>query len=196
MTMKHVSIFLIIMLAIMPTVFIHAQSDSTKNHVMLVPQYLILNGVRIDYERKLTKTQWLQVCPMIYLGQKTKKSDNYDYDNLVGIGGAVYHKLYSNSTGNGTGAYLSYGLMANYFLIEYPSTTKVNKTDFAKVGGDVIIGYDYAVSRLLIGAWMGLGYRYTFTENKHIIKNFSDFAIDYAYSGNILNMGVKIGILF
>jgi hypothetical protein len=208
---KKYFLFSIILITILTANKAEAQSDSIKNHLMFVPHYLGFNGIRIDYERKISSNHWIQLSPELYFKEKSADSD-YEEDSpffetsstlrkLVGVGVNAYHKIYLGISYRKPGAYISYGASAGYFEIEYANdygsgTTSFNA--FPKIGGDVIIGYDIGFNKnlIMIGFYTGLGFRYSFTDDDQIKKNFTRNMYDYAYSGNIFLIGIRIGTKF
>lgn len=178
---------------------ISGQETQYKNHLFFVPQYLFQKGLRLDYETRLSPKNWLQICPIFYAGEESK-NDFYEFDQIVGAGLSLYHKYYP--TGSDIGSYLSYGGTAGIFEMEY--TQKINdinesfKTSFQRVGGEVIVGYDFSMfnSRILGGFYAGVGYKFTFTNNSYIKKKFTDFYTDYAYSGVLMLAGFRLGFTF
>lgn len=193
---------------------VNAQYDSTRNHLMIVPHYLVFDGMRIDYELKIKNNHWIQLCPQFYFKENNSSSDdnispisitnnntNTSLRRLFGVGLDAYHKIYLGISYRQPGAFISYGASANYFEIEYADEGNVSQTStssFSKIGGDVIIGYDLGFKKNLIifGIYTGLGYRYSFTNNSQIKKNFTRSMYDYAYSGNIFLIGFRFGTKF
>ncbi|NJK98636.1 MAG: hypothetical protein HC905_30285 [Bacteroidales bacterium] len=72
------------------------------------------------------------------------------------------------------------------------------ETTINKFGGDIIIGYQtFAFDRLVVDIYAGLGGRYSEYKFKGQTKlKFNDFLYDYGFTGNILLVGVRLGLGF
>ena len=201
--MKKIStVFIILIIAIIPAI---SQTDSSRNKVMsFVPQYLINNGIRVDYELRIHKNNWLQLCPQFYLTEKgsnsTSNSDNYN--EVAGVGIFAYHKVYLNKRKLPFGAYFSYGATYNYFTIKFDETnnnvTTSENTQINKFGGDFLIGYQTIVSeRIVLDVYTGIGGRYSNYKYSGTTRpKYNDTYWDYGYTGNLMHLGFRIGIYF
>ena len=206
--MKKITI-LILFILFVSNISLLAQSDSTKFKGMVysfVPQYLINSGIRIDIEKQISGKHWIQICPQFYLGEN--RNDNEfrdgfkDYNNLLGGGLHLYHKIFVNwDESQKGGLYFSYGLTYDYFEIEYDAYYLGNPIDakatINKMGGDLILGYQFLIKKKLsIDLYTGVGSRYSILDTNGDNENiFNDSYFDYNYSGNILLVGFRIGIV-
>ena len=189
-------LFILAVLLFLSNRNISAQGDSLKNRVSFEPFYLTMNGIRINYERHLKKGHWLEIGPQFYASENESKTSKYN--SLKGLGTSVYYKSFLDKKKRGHGTYIAFGgMMCNYW-IEYPHDKLISKTNFPKFGGDVIVGYNFATISDMITAeiYAGLGYRYANTKNPYILSNFTDFYTSYAWTGNIMVLGAKIGFSF
>ncbi len=171
--------------------------------ITLVPQYLFINGIRIDFERRIKNRHWLQVCPQIYLRENSLGIFSASYDKLVGAGVLLYHKIYLNQEiDKQHGLYFSYGGGYNYYSLTYsygsPKTT--GKTEINAISGHMIVGLQMVIhERILLDIFTGLSHTYSFKDlDKNNTKSykFNSSSVDYGYSGSSLLLGVKLGFLF
>ena len=185
-----------------------AQTDSLafkKTIYSFMPQYLINRGIRIDIEKQISGKHWIQICPQFYLSEKDNE-DNFIYDensfnSLIGGGLNVYHKIFAHSDFTKHGLYFSYGVTYNYFEIEYfddylGSTINAEAT-IHKVGFDINLGYQFMIKQIVsIDLFTGVGTRYSFMEtNSDNKEKFNATYFGYNYTGNLLLLGVRIGVI-
>jgi len=197
----------ILMLAFME---LYGQQDevATKHEpsklVAFVPQYLIQNGIRIDYDLKIKDNHWLQLAPQFYLREKGESSPDQsseDFTQLYGGGIYLHHRRYISPAPTKSGSYLSYGLGYNYFYLSYDEKHFSNYTDrytrINKLGGEVTIGLISNIQDILIlDFYAGLGIRYSFIDSDaDNPKRFDDFYTGFGYTGNLILLGLRIGIL-
>lgn len=200
--MKNVKAFVILMLLIIPA--LKAQTDSSRFKVMsFVPQYLINNGIRIDYEVRIKNNSWIQFCPQFYLTEKGSRYNNGDnYNEVAGVGMFAYHKIYLNKSNSPFGAYFSYGVTYNFFSIDFDeitnSITTSENAEINKIGADLLIGFQTTVSqRIVLDIYTGLGGRYSeYKYSGNTKPKYNDTYWDYGYTGNLMHLGFRIGISF
>ncbi len=114
--------------------------DTTMNFIISgVPQYMIISGMRFDFEKRIGNTDhWIGIGPQLYLREKNPDyndyyydsyydysyyyDDNHLYDMMAGYGIDVYHKIFmgflEEKTGY-SGTYLAYGLTFHNFFFNY-----------------------------------------------------------------------------
>ncbi|NJK98635.1 MAG: hypothetical protein HC905_30280 [Bacteroidales bacterium] len=96
-------LILFYILFLLPT---RAQNDSTKNEVVAFhPFHLVNNGIRVDYDRHLGKNHWIQIGPQFYAADKSDEESLRDFNELIGAGISVNHRMYvgeQNLTGEHT----------------------------------------------------------------------------------------------
>jgi len=73
--------------------------DQPQNVIAFVPQYAILKGIRIDYEKRLKNSDhWIVMAPQIFLDATNNNFFYYDdgdydsYESMVGFGLNLYYK--------------------------------------------------------------------------------------------------------
>lgn len=187
----------------------YGQEVSANKIYSFLPQYMFHRGIRIDIERKLKENRWIQICPQIYFANGEYENSGDTYNELFGAGLAVYSKRYINNnilTGENDkidelGIYISYGLSYNYFYLNYlenysyGSSTPYS-TCIHKIGGDVLIGYQVLYWDILsVDIYTGLGIRYSITKTEGMEDAlFNNFYNGFGYTGNLMHLGLRIGI--
>jgi hypothetical protein len=180
-------------------------NDSLPTRITFQPFYFAIHALRLSYDRKIKEGKWIEISPLFFLSEKSGQYD--DYSKLSGLGGMVYYKHFVSRTQRNSGVYVGMGAMFNYLWFEYPLYTssfsssgdqEYLKTSFAKLGGDLIFGYDFmfASGKLTGGVYGGFGFRYANTDNQIMKHRFNEAYWDYAFSGNILLVGLKVGAAF
>jgi len=197
---------LLIILSVIITGSLYAQEVSNYSRLIsFSPQYLINNGIRLDYERKISSNKWLVVAPQLYLAEKKSRSaeDNVgrdDFNLMAGAGLSLALKNYALKDDN-FGAYIGYGLYYNYFYTEYFEDTDNEeeiKANIHKTGFDIILGYQLVVYNIAtLDIYTGFGARKSFIDNgEYSNDKFNGFPVGFNMTGNILLLGIKIGILY
>lgn len=187
--------------------FIKAFPQEEKTHENIysfVPQYLINRGIRVDIEKQLTQRHFLQICPQFYLSEKEEdnfvNSDN-QFSYLIGGGLNIYDKIFVAESYKDYGLYFSYGLSYNYFYIEYLDDSGESElsaeANISKLGGDLILGYQFFIRDLVsIDIYTGLGTRISFMDaDGSDTDRFNTGYFGYNYTGNILLLGLRIGVI-
>jgi hypothetical protein len=174
-----------------------------KSVINILPAYLSVNGMRLDYDIALTRNHWIQAGPVLFLAEN--KTGRYlagdKYLQHFGAGLHLYHRYYPGQGFQNTPVYISYGGMWHYNHLEYNKESSGIESDrysaIQKVGADVIIGFCWvAADRLLIDFYTGMGVRYsTLTTDAPEPSRFNDGYFAPGYSGNVLLLGVRIGFL-
>lgn len=187
--------------------------EGFKNTISIVPQYVAISGIRIDYERKLNSgNTWLVIAPQLYV-------DNNGYDNfdqLTGFGMNAYYKMYlfhskkKNTNGlSRTTLYFSAGPTYQHLNLvateEVPYETVelgITYTRFAsaevttrvnKIGGNADFGMQFAFGRFLLDFYAGIGIRYAIDENGNMMEYHNYGWLDFGYSGILLDGGIRLG---
>lgn len=182
-----------------------SQSEiSNKTIYSFVPQYLINRGIRVDIEKKIAERHYLQICPQFYLSEKEDKEflvDKNQFNYLLGGGLNIYHKIFTVEDIKENGLYLSYGLSYNYFNIEYLDNSGEYEfsaeADIHKTGADLILGYQVLINNIVsLDFYTGLGTRLSYMNTSGNDKDrFNTGYYGYNYTGNILILGFRIGVV-
>jgi hypothetical protein len=183
-----------------------------KSIVSFVPQYLINNGIRIDYDTRIKDHHWLQLSPQIYISENSTYNydefgdsgygyeDEYDFNQLLGAGLHIYHRYYPSISFEGHTAYIKYGLTWQYFNIKYDEKLFNNYveryTNIQKTGADINFGVVTFINEFIgIDLYAGLGFRYSHrTSDADNPRKFNDFFTNYGYTGNIINLGLRFSL--
>jgi hypothetical protein len=184
---------------------IHIKAQDTlvfKNVLSFHPFHLINNGIRIDYDRHLGKSHWLQIGPQFYAAERNEDSNGEEYSELVGAGVSVFHRIYLGEEKPSLGAYFSYGFTYNHYNLKYeedtPTDNVLDETTIDKYGADIIIGYQTrAFDKLIFDVYAGLGGRYSdrsFKGESH--RKFNETLLDYGFTGNVMVFGFRLGFNF
>jgi hypothetical protein len=169
-----------------------------------VPQYLINRGIRVDIEKQLKPRQLLQICPQFYLSEKDEDNslqDKNQFSYLIGVGLNVYHKIFAFEEYKKYGLYLSYGISYNYFNIEYIDHSGdfdvSAKGNIHKAGGDLVLGYQFFVHEIVsVDVFTGLGTRVSYMDAGGAdTDRFNTGYYGYNYTGNIMLLGLRIGVI-
>jgi hypothetical protein len=172
--------------------------------IAFVPQYLINNGIRIDYDIRIKNNHWLQLAPQFYLREKGESSPDQsteDFTQLYGGGLYLHHRRYISPAPGENGSYLSYGVGYNYFYLSYDEKHFSNYTQrysrINKFGGEVTIGMVATIQEVFVlDFYAGLGVRYSMiNSDADNPKHFDDFYPDFGYTGNVILLGLRIGLL-
>ncbi|MDF1549917.1 MAG: hypothetical protein P1P88_18975 [Bacteroidales bacterium] len=140
--LKYVKLLVFILLA---TNFLKSQEnqellESTKtvsNHhsnksiiLFVVPQYLMLNGIRIDVDfRQKDANKWWMLSPYYYYSNRNSINilrnsrgesayPEFEYDKLIGVGLGVGRKHFLLKESISTGFYFKYGASYRHFDIQ------------------------------------------------------------------------------
>lgn len=177
---------------------ISAQEESfvpKKTIISFVPQYLIIDGIRIDVERQIKGKHYLQVCPQLYLNKEPKYYANYE--KMIGGGLFIYHKYFPNENRLKNGIYMAYGLTYNYFQFDVlDDNDEITMLKVNKVGADLVVGYQYLLNNVIsFDFYTGIGNRNSIFEGTRTDILY-DATFGYGYTGNLFLFGFRIGFLF
>lgn len=200
--------------------------DGSGNfYLSIVPQFLIINGLRVDLERRFPGTQHaIVVSPRIFVGSISgesvwSSSSNFTEFDQSGFGVEVAHKIYIDKDYSRVANwYMSYSLFYHNQVMSYQGPglesttfngvqafTVVNNLDqeltINQYGGFFNLGSLFYVDRkIYIDAFIGIGIKRSQTRdssyNDQEKDTFEDGFLNYGFSGTLPNLGMKIGILF
>jgi len=177
----------------------------------IVPQYAISNGTRIDLDFRLNrKGHWLVLAPQFYLN--VGNSDMWDFEEMVGAGIEVQHKLFFIDKPEPKGAYLAYGPVFQYFSVKEQGLAAYNfeeggveyigldeeliQTRITKFGGNLMVGMQTVISNFLyLDAYIGTGIRLSFDNRTSGLHGYyNDWWGDFGYSGTMIVAGIRFGV--
>ncbi|SHE74220.1 hypothetical protein SAMN05444274_102256 [Mariniphaga anaerophila] len=181
--------------------------------VGVVPQYAILNGMRIDFDYKLNdKNQWLVVAPQVYLS--SDPNFTWDYNSMTGFGIELQHKVFLNKEFKTVNPYFAYGPTFNYFSVQDDGLTARSynedggnyiglvedemTTRIFKFGGNIILGLHYFLfDNLYMDAYVGTGIRFSYdNQTSGLHGYYNDWWADLGYSGTLMVGGIRFGVMF
>lgn len=186
-------------------------------NIAFVPHYLIFNGIRFDFEKKLTDKKSLIIAPQIYFRDRRvedeyKTDDENYFKTLYGAGVDIYQKHFFKSQ-SFSYCYFAYGASYNYFYIIHHDKTLVKfiedniekwhyemieiEEQIHRMGVNFIFGIDSDINDVLyfdIYAGLGLKYSYPVTNNDVVSDKFDNFMTNYCFSGTVFTSGLKIGM--
>ncbi len=194
-----------------------AQEDqntrSVNNGIGVVPQYSIMNGMRVDIDLKLPKPgQWLIIGPQFYIN--TGNSNLWNYEELNGFGIDLNHRIFMKPGPLPKGAYLAYGPVFQYFSVKDNGLTSYVFEEFGteyvglrddlihtriyKFGGNLMLGYQALISEVFyIDTYIGTGIRFSYDNRiKGLHGYYNDGWLDLGYSGTLIVGGIRFGVVF
>lgn len=171
--------------------------------ISFVPQYFLINGLRLDYDLPVNANHWIQMAPVFFY--KNTPSDGAlattRNNSQRGAGLHVYHRYYPADGFGATKVYLAYGPMYHYNHLQYeersPAARPERYTAIHKAGLDVILGFNTVWSEnMTVDFYFGMGMRHSFiSSDADHPKKFNDSYIDFGYSGNVLLIGFRVGFV-
>ena len=206
---------------------IRAEQPEKKEYNFLVfgvPQYIITNGLRIDFDiHKKNTPRWLILSPYYYydhlsvdplsLGGSTDYYDPYSYDQMRGVGMGIAQKIFLSKEPVSEGFYLIYGATYKYFDIDGNNFIWVEYTggdglDYQHMqdikynmfihamGASASLGYQYQViPSLYMDFFVGFGVKYAFHQSpEHVTVKYNRGINDFGYIGTLMAGGIRIGI--
>jgi hypothetical protein len=203
--------------------FHHAQAQiSVKNQeqstrIMLVPQYLINNGFRIEIDRSLKeKNRWITYAPTIYY--RDKKSNTWfnesNVHGVAGVGMDVFYRWYPSRNSKSGRAFLSagggYSFISRKFkgnrweeYLENNLTYYRYDTDYWNASYHIInlratAGFHIIKAQYFsMDYYLGFGIKYSLVdkpENYVYYNNADDSIFDPDYRGFLIVTGLRLGI--
>lgn len=196
-----------------------------QNALSFVPQYAILNGLRVDYERRIKNgNHWIVMAPTFFLDASNNNyyyDDDYSsYETMVGVGINLYYKsiVYKSNRINVKSGlprhslYFSAGPNYQYFSLTnteeiavpfvdngityYEFDLQDIKKTINRFGAIANVGWQLAFGRFMLDLYLGVAVKYSTGEGGGIIKtNYAEWT-DLDYSGILLDGGVRVGMFF
>jgi hypothetical protein len=204
------------------TLFSNAQkNDSLGLSFNIIPQYLIISGIRGDLEYKLTNKINVFVGMQYYSGTiNTAGSETKDLNATIDQSKRANDKLKGNGWNTGIKYYYSKDNNYNYYIGADLTYNKFNiiikdydyfpfvddgltfyeyrlgdiETDSKQFGYNVNVGATSSFKRFVINGWIGVGYTETqLSKNFNKYRKFNSYYGQYAYQGFAPYLGFKIG---
>jgi hypothetical protein len=199
------------------------EGESRSLMVSTVPQYLLIQGLRMDIDKKLPLDRsWLVIAPQIYLGYTNRdgEASNFggknwytgsEYDQVIGAGLDVYHKIFLEDNERPVGVYYAYGLSFRTFKMNFKSEIDSTAPDLTihrvvkdanqqifSGGFGMIMGYQEQIKDyFLTDFYMGIGARYSNDDKGDYAytRRYDRRMWDYAWTGTQLVIGLRFGVL-
>jgi hypothetical protein len=163
-----------------------------KSTVMLSPQYLSINQLRIEFDQKITEGHWITLAPHYVQDMQQYKEQN-------GFGLVATYKYFLRKTPLyfGVGGQFTQNTYENY-AFDNTSKTKLwmYQSKALQYGPNILSGSYFRVyPYLFIDLYYGLGYRFTKLSSSDGLDHFDRSFLGYDYSGVALLFGVRIGVM-
>lgn len=204
-----------VLVLLFATSTLSAQEKPLSRAIMMLPQYVLNNSLRFEFDFKLDSTNtWLIIAPQFY--QKHKDTDDAlnhrEYDQMIGAGVDILMRNYLLRNKSGKSFYYSYGLGYRYLSIQTDSylwqPTLENGLTYYERGNSnytlaihglsarCTVGFQFSIVEKLMGdGFIGLGMKYAIYDRPEgsFIK-FNQNASDYGYIGTYFVGGFRLGI--
>ena len=186
--------------------------------ISMVPQYMVINGFRIDIEKKSAENcNGFLLGSYLFLNEREKIfPDGNKINTTVGFGFEAIHKRYLSDkkyTQYRWMPYIAYGISYQHFKIkfweyawvtfikddleylEYKLAEQEKKID--RAGVSLLFGNQFIYKNVfLIDVYLGGGIKYSIINST--LEEFTDqdiYIYDYDYTGIVPVIVVRIGIL-
>ncbi len=216
--------FIIICISVFSVIKAQVQTEPAQNkfQMALVPQYLINNGMRIDFEYIFNNPKHvLLISPQFYYDKNAINYDQYqanyyedEYEQLNGYGAGLHHKIALSAVKKWV-YYFTYGVEYAHLKINNKRWEWVNltedgleylkyelidieqNTDRFRFDLYMSIQYNYA-ENMFLDFYVGMGAVYSLNKmNPGFVKPlFEDKMYDYAFNGMYLPIGFRFGFRF
>lgn len=215
--MKKFTLFLVQLLLIS---FVASSQESNgpvrKHAIGITPQTAIINGFRPEFDFALGKHpgQWLIFSPMVFLSPD--QPSLYNYKSMWGFGMEFQHRYYLRQQAvKPEGFYMGYGPTFHYFSISderlHAEQVTLNGIEYTEVRyGEVTTGiykfgltatggYQFLLNEAIyMDIYAGAGIRLSFDDSGMggFHKYYNDWYGDYGYSGTLITLGLRFGLLY
>ena len=192
---------------------INSQNNEPKILVMGVPQYLFMNGIRIDVDYCYKNKSWIVFSPQYYNYNSSLGNDAFglsdEYETLSGAGLYISLKRMMSKYSS-KGLYIAGGAGYNYFDVftknkrvweefepgRYAPVYKDYTVSINKIGINALLGTQFSIFNVVyFDLYIGFGMRYAFRkipENSFTFFNTSNS--DYGYRGTLFVSGFRVGL--
>lgn len=175
-----------------------------------VPQYAIVSGMRLDFDFKVARNQYLTLAPQLYYNK------NYtmwypDETDMKGVGANLNYRYLFTRKESPDGPYLGFGLVYKYFDVSYfgdvwydyiENGNVVQRQEFDEInrefnqgGYDLLIGYEGTYERFFFDVYVGWGFRLSDFDDSDTEDDFwGETIFDPGYSGFLPTIGFRAGL--
>jgi hypothetical protein len=178
-----------------------AEEPGFRNMISFQPLYMIVNGLRIDYDRAINKNHWIQAAPVFFLNENQRNTFGNNYKSQQGVGLHLYHRYYPGEGFGRSPFYISYGGMWHFNRMLYNESINNQLSErytmLNRRGLDVIIGVQStATHRFVIDIYTGMGIRMvSMKTDAQDPRHFDNAYIMPGYAGTIILGGIRIGFV-
>jgi hypothetical protein len=198
-----------------------SQTDTSHKFIITgMPQYLIMNGLRFDFDFRISdvKDRWLIAGTHFYFKERSPLDNSqfsYSDNNMTRLlGGALDLQLrnYIDAGKDPEGPYISFGGGLAFFDITY---YKYHWFEYSENGmqfydyrlGDfrrnisqfkvcAQIGYQVVTNDIVMDFFTGFGLKYSsFDKQRGDPRNLTYYYWSYGYSGTYMTLGLRLGML-
>lgn len=184
-----------------------------KQKVMLVPQFLVTNGIRVDYEKCYQPKKWIVISPYIYYKANDYTTSGTPQTSIAGGGLELGQKIIlGKSKNHNLQYYYGYSGLYQHFKVykEGDVWKNINEDgnelmqlsfdryslDIDKMGLNLFIGTQVdKADHLYLDIFMGVGLRYSIRNEPYGVNlTNEDLDFEYYYTGTIFLIGFKVGL--
>ena len=215
-------IIALFMCCLFPSILLQAQTKKAlpRHAISVEPLYLLNGGLRLNLEKKLSPTDWIELNLTGYWLPHRDLDPNYYGDQHTGgywISNADFHRI-SKLSGFGIGATYKYYLFSFFMINPSLSFTRYNVEssvyDFVPYKEDGLNFYEYiwtykqrpfhrltsqftislrtpSKNPFFLEHYVGFGYAYSFYDKSTL--NYNQTMFGYGYRGYIITLGLKLG---
>jgi len=164
-----------------------------KTLVMFTPQYLMINQLRIEIDRRLADRHWIVFAPH-YI------QNFQQYQRHSGLGLSVMYRFFLENSSSyiGFGPQITQHTFNNYAKDNFTqSDLWLYRTNIAQYGFNAIVGSYFRLHPHLFGdIYGGLGYRFSKSVSTDgLDHSFSNGYFSHAHTGLMVMLGIRIGIM-
>jgi len=164
-----------------------------KTLIMLTPQYLGINQLRIEVDRKMAPQHWMTFAP--HYVQNLQPYQTHSGFGLV----ATYKFLFAGSFYVGGGAQFTHHMLNNYTKDDLYTDADLwlYKTNVTQYGMNAVLGrYIKLYSYLFGDIYGGIGYRFSGARSSDELEHPSGVGfLGYDYVGLTCVVGIRLGIM-
>ncbi len=224
--MKKIFIISLILILSLSSIINAGQPEKKEYNFLVfgVPQYILSNGLRIDFDIHNKNTpNWLILSPFYYfnhssvdplnIGGSSTYYDPYSFDQMLGVGLGISRKIFLSKEPVSEGYYLNYGATYKYFKVDGNNFTWVEYTgddglpyqhmqDIAytlnihSIAASANLGYQcQVIPSLYIDFYIGFGVKYAFHYSpENVTVKYNRGVDDLGFIGTHMTGGIRFGI--
>ncbi len=164
-----------------------------KSLVMLTPQYIFVKQLRLEYDRKIIGRHWVTLAP-----HYVQDIEPYEKHQGFGLVATYKYVLRNSSTYFGGGAQITnHTINSSAFDDASHADLWLLESKVKQYGFNIIAGRYIRLYPSLFGdIYGGFGYRISKTTSSDgTINDFGSGFLDFGYSGFMIVIGARLGIM-